>query len=357
MPPPQGGMGWRGQPYAVNGPQPTMQFQTEIMLLQGDERIRNHREALKSRLHVSGLNLEELEYAVRMMVMRGQFANSAGIPETMLMPALPERFLSPGSPFRTIAELASSIPWLLRVHQSMQWVQQMPNGLMTVQRLICPAASEMGGLAAPDGVLAVDWAKVDEVMARLGGGAAAGRGLPPLDGGRSAVSECRALLPAGHRRAARDDHRPRRRAHQQRGRSDAADRRDDAEPPAGEGWRRRPATKTQKRPRRRWRSAAGRRQARRPRRRRRWQRQQQGGWPRRRCHLLGDGEAGDLEIEAAAAGGEAAKASAPPAAPTTTESKTRRRSYYRVGVGGHSGDALSHDGTWRRWQVVMVFEQ
>ena len=42
MPPPQGGMGWRGQPYAVNGPQPTMQFQTEIMLLQGDERIRAH---------------------------------------------------------------------------------------------------------------------------------------------------------------------------------------------------------------------------------------------------------------------------------------------------------------------------
>eukprot|EP00966_Prymnesium_polylepis_P226321 5235503-Prymnesium_polylepis.1 len=75
----------------------------------------------------------------------------------MLMPNLPERFLAPPSPFRTIAELAASLPWLLRVHQSMQWVQQMPNGLMTVQRLICPAASEMGGLAAPDGVLAVDW--------------------------------------------------------------------------------------------------------------------------------------------------------------------------------------------------------
>lgn len=83
------------------------------------------------------------------------------------MPSLPERFLAPPSPFRTIAELAASIPWLLRVHQSMQWVQQMPNGLMTVQRLICPAASEMGGLAAPDGVLAVDWRQVEEVRFEL----------------------------------------------------------------------------------------------------------------------------------------------------------------------------------------------
>merc|ERR1719183_2191757 len=143
-----------------------MQFQTEILLFQGDERMRNHREALKARLHLSGLNLEELEYAVRMMVMQGRFTGSAGVPETMLMPSLPERFVSPGSPFRTIAELAASIPWLLRVHQSMQWVQQMPNGLMTVQRLICPAASDMGGLAAPDGVLAVDWRMVEEVMSR-----------------------------------------------------------------------------------------------------------------------------------------------------------------------------------------------
>lgn len=166
MMPPQGAvMGWR-QPYAPNGPQPGIQFQTEIMLLNGDERIRNHREALKTRLHLSGLNLEELEYAVRMMVMQGRFTGSAGIPETMLMPSLPEKFVTPPAPFRTIAELASSIPWLLRVHQSMQWVQQMPNGLMTVQRLICPAASELGGLAAPDGVLAVDWAKVEDVMSR-----------------------------------------------------------------------------------------------------------------------------------------------------------------------------------------------
>ena len=47
----------------------------------------------------------------------------------------------------------------------MQWVQQMPNGLMTVQRLVCPAASEMGGLAAPDGVLAIDWQCIDQVVA------------------------------------------------------------------------------------------------------------------------------------------------------------------------------------------------
>ena len=46
----------------------------------------------------------------------------------------------------------------------MQWVQQMPNGLMTVQRLVCPAASEMGGLAAPDGVLAIDWQCIDQVV-------------------------------------------------------------------------------------------------------------------------------------------------------------------------------------------------
>ena len=167
--PPQAGMGgWQQgrQPFLPNGPQPHMQFQTEVLLLSGDERIRAHRDALKVRLHQSGLNLEELEYAVRVMVMQGRFTGSAGIPETMLMPSLPERFLSPGSPFRTIAELASSIPWLLRVHQSMQWVQQMPNGLMTVQRLICPAASELGGLAAPDGVLAVDWAKCEEVVGR-----------------------------------------------------------------------------------------------------------------------------------------------------------------------------------------------
>ena len=72
----------------------------------------------------------------------------------------------PPSPFRTIAELAACLPWLLRVHQQMQWVQQMPNGLMTVQRLICPAASDVGGLAAPDGVLAIDWRTVEEVPIR-----------------------------------------------------------------------------------------------------------------------------------------------------------------------------------------------
>ena len=45
------------------------QFPTEVMLLQGDERIRNHRDALKGRLVLSGLNIEELEYAVRVMLM------------------------------------------------------------------------------------------------------------------------------------------------------------------------------------------------------------------------------------------------------------------------------------------------
>ena len=129
--------------------------------------IRNHREALKSRLAVGTLTIEELEYAVRLMIMSGRFAGTQGmLPETMLMPHLPDKYLAPPSPFRTIADLASSLPWLLRVHQSMQWVQQMPNGLMTVQRLICPAASEMGGLAAPDGVLSVDWPKVEEIMNR-----------------------------------------------------------------------------------------------------------------------------------------------------------------------------------------------
>ncbi|KAL1507458.1 hypothetical protein AB1Y20_008294 [Prymnesium parvum] len=164
-------MGFRAaQPSYGGGPGAQMpaqqQFPTELMLLQGDERIRSHRDALKQRLQLcGGLGLEELEFAVRLMLMRGCFAPQ-GIPETMLMPNLPERFLAPPSPFRTIAELAASIPWLLRVHQTMQWVQQMPNGLMTVQRLICPAASEMGGLAAPDGVLAVDWRMVEEVMSR-----------------------------------------------------------------------------------------------------------------------------------------------------------------------------------------------
>jgi hypothetical protein len=138
---------------------------TEVMLLQGDERIRAHRDALKQRLSVGSLLLEELEYAVRLMIMSGRFIGAQGmLPETKLMPQLPDKYLAPPSPFRTIADLASSLPWLLRVHQSMQWVQQMPNGLMTVQRLICPAASLMGGLAAPDGVLSVDWPKVEEVM-------------------------------------------------------------------------------------------------------------------------------------------------------------------------------------------------
>merc|ERR1719460_3108517 len=154
------------------------QFHTEVMLLQQDDRTRSHRDVLKQRLQAcGGLGLEELEYAVRVMLMSGRFAGTQGIPETILMPSLPERFLAPPSPFRTIAELAASIPWLLRVHQSMQWVQQMPNGLMTVQRLICPAASELGGLAAPDGVLAVD-----QVMARPEASQAAPEFRPGLQG-------------------------------------------------------------------------------------------------------------------------------------------------------------------------------
>jgi len=160
-------------PHNSASPPPSLgqqQFQTELLLLQGDERIRAQREALKHRLQMAGptgaMQLEELECAVRIMLMSGRFHGTQGIPETMLVGYLPEKFLMPSSPFRTIAELSACLPWLLRVHQSMQWVQQMPNGLMTVQRLICPSASEMGGLAAPDGVLAVDWRMVDEVMAR-----------------------------------------------------------------------------------------------------------------------------------------------------------------------------------------------
>ena len=43
----------------------------------GDERIRNHREALKQRLATcGGLGLEELEYAVRVMLMSGRFAGT-----------------------------------------------------------------------------------------------------------------------------------------------------------------------------------------------------------------------------------------------------------------------------------------
>lgn len=129
--------------------------------------MRQHRDALKARLAAGGgLSLDELEYHVRMLILTGRFAGTNGIPETMLMPFLPERFLMAPSPFRTIAELSSSLPWLLRVHQSMQWVSQMPNGLMTVQRLICPAASDTGGLAAPDGVLAIDWRQIEEVLQR-----------------------------------------------------------------------------------------------------------------------------------------------------------------------------------------------
>jgi len=52
----------------------------------------------------------------------------SGIPESMLMAFLPETYYMHPAPFRTIAELSGSLPWLLRVHQSMQWVSQLPNG-------------------------------------------------------------------------------------------------------------------------------------------------------------------------------------------------------------------------------------
>ena len=151
------------------------QFQTELVLLQETspqgERMRTHRDALKSRLAASSvskdfLSLDELEYSVRTMIVNGRFAGTQGIPESAIIGLIPDKYVQPPSPFRTIAEVAASLPWLLRVHQSMQWVQQMPNGLMTVQRLVCPAASEMGGLAAPDGVLAIDWQCIEQVMAR-----------------------------------------------------------------------------------------------------------------------------------------------------------------------------------------------
>jgi hypothetical protein len=173
-------------------PHAGQQFQTELLLLQETsaqgERMRSHREALKVRLAASaggaqgGLTLDELEHSVRCMIVGGRFAGTQGIPESAIIGLIPDKYIQPPSPFRTIAELAASVTWLLRVHQSMQWVQQMPNGLMTVQRLVCPAASEMGGLAAPDGVLAIDWQCIDQVMARPEASQAAPEFRPGLQG-------------------------------------------------------------------------------------------------------------------------------------------------------------------------------
>ena len=116
-------------------------------------------------------------------------SGTQGIPESALIGLVPDKYVQPPSPFRTIAELAASLPWLLRVHQSMQWVQQMPNGLMTVQRLVCPAASEMGGLAAPDGVLAIDWQCIEQVgCASQGPNIALGRAAPPPFAGDGSAS-------------------------------------------------------------------------------------------------------------------------------------------------------------------------
>lgn len=170
VPAPGGGMvfrpGYAGAQMPVQSkPQP---MHTELMLINGDDRVRSHREALKHRLQMSGgMALEELEHAVRMMLLSGRFTGTQGIPETMLLEFLPQKFIMPPSPFRTIAEMSACLPWLLRVHQAMQFISQMPNGLMTVQRLICPAASpENGGLAAEGGVLAVDWMMIEQVMSR-----------------------------------------------------------------------------------------------------------------------------------------------------------------------------------------------
>jgi len=170
VPAPGAGMVFRpgyaaGQMPVQSKPQP---LHTELMLINGDDRVRSHREALKHRLQMSGgMALEELEHAVRMMLLSGRFSGTQGIPETMLIEFLPQKFIMPPSPFRTIAEMSACLPWLLRVHQAMQFISQMPNGLMTVQRLICPAASpENGGLAAEGGVLAVDWMMIEQVMSR-----------------------------------------------------------------------------------------------------------------------------------------------------------------------------------------------
>ena len=95
--------------------------------------------------------------------LRMHHALTQGIPETMLFEFIPQKFIMPPAPFRTIAEMSACLPWLLRVHHGMQYISQLPTGLMTVQRLICPAASpENGGLAAEGGVLAVDWAMIEQ---------------------------------------------------------------------------------------------------------------------------------------------------------------------------------------------------
>merc|ERR1719267_269328 len=85
------GLVWR-----YGGPMPQMgqQFQTELLLLQEmtpqGERMRAHREALKARLtaasanqtppNSSPLSLDEVEWAVRCMIVGGRFAGTQGIP-------------------------------------------------------------------------------------------------------------------------------------------------------------------------------------------------------------------------------------------------------------------------------------
>ena len=89
----------------------------------------------------------------------------------MILSGEPEGIIIEPSPDdQAIEELRSTIAECQNVRheeatndQSTSWLQQMPNGLMTVQRLICPAASQIGAIAALDSVLAVDSPKVEDV--------------------------------------------------------------------------------------------------------------------------------------------------------------------------------------------------
>lgn len=143
---------------------PFVPFDTEELHLM-DARQKKHREVLKARLEQSRIELDSIEYAIRVMIMQGLFDETKGVPETMLTSSLPAFVFKSSSPFMTISEIASSIPWLLRVHQTMEWVQTMPNGIKTRQRLICPAA-RCGKIAGSKGVLGIDWNIIDDIVFR-----------------------------------------------------------------------------------------------------------------------------------------------------------------------------------------------
>lgn len=142
---------------------PFVPFDTEELHLL-DARQKKHREVLKARLKQSGIELNSIEYAIRVMIMQGRFDDTVGIPETMLMPSLPAFVFESSSPFMTVSDIASSIPWLLRVHQTMQWVQTMPIGI-TTQSFICPAALH-GKIANSKGILGIDWNIIDNIVFR-----------------------------------------------------------------------------------------------------------------------------------------------------------------------------------------------